>query len=168
MIENLFSDISTRLSEKVADLPWIDLDFGQFELSDESPAVVFPCVLVDFQNITYTSENKGNQQGMVDVQLRVGFNLYEDYGIATDVTTPHREIAAQRLALIRKIHTALQGWEQDYFTPLTRVSLQGKKRYDGLKVYTVIYRTAAKDDSAAKEIEELSGVKMVIQKQSAS
>jgi hypothetical protein len=52
--------------------------------------------------------------------------------------------------VLAKIHTALQGWRQNYdFNQLTRMSARAEKRRDGLKVYDLIYQT---------RFEEVTGV----------
>jgi hypothetical protein len=44
--------------------------------------------------------------------------------------------------VIGKVHTALQGWRQNYdFNQLTRMSARAEKRRDGLKVYDLVYST---------------------------
>lgn len=158
MIEKLFKDISDRLADQVEELRWVDLEFGQLEIPEESYPVQFPCALIDFPDIPFSDEGYGNQQGLVTAQIRVGLDLYEDYHIIDGNDAPQRETAFNRLQILNKIHKALHGWEGDYFNPLTRVSLQSERRDDGVKVFAMYYQTMAKDDSAAKVYEEINGV----------
>ncbi|NNV54543.1 hypothetical protein [Limnovirga soli] len=150
MIEQLFKDVTDRLALQVPELRWIDLEFGQLEIPDEHYPVQFPCVLVDFPDIPFTDEGFGNQQGVVNIQLRLALDLYEDYHIVDGNDAPQRDTAFERLQIINKIHQALHWWEGDYFTPLSRILISSERRDDGLKVFTLVYVSQAKDDSAAK------------------
>jgi hypothetical protein len=69
---------------------------------------------------------------------------------ATNNKSPVRAQALAVYDVLAKIHTALQGWRQNYdFNQLTRMSARAEKRRDGLKVYDLIYQT---------RFEEVTGV----------
>jgi len=146
MIENLFENIANRLEEQVEALQWIDLDYGQLEISDNNYPCLFPCALIDFPTITYSDET-GSQQGLADIRIRIGSDVYKEDqdGCAQ---APHRGKASELLQLTTAICEALQEWSGDDFTPLTRYSLQSEKHEDGLKVFTLLFKTVVNDDNA--------------------
>lgn len=158
-VEKLFLDISDRLAT-VDDIEWIDLEAGQLEIPEETYPVQFPCVLIDFPSAEFENETQGNQQATLMVQVKLGIDLYEDLHMSDGNATPDRDTAVNRLGLITKIHKVLHGFEGDYFTPLVRMGFQTERRDDGIKVFTLLYGTGAKDDSACKVATVATGLGM--------
>lgn len=148
-VEKLYLDVRQWLSE-VNDLRWIDLEAGQLEIPEESYPVQFPCALIDFVDAGFENEQRGNQQGLISLVVRVGIDVYEDFHMIDAQSASDAGTAVKRLNLITQIHKALHGRETDYSTPLSRLSIQGERRDDGIKVFAITYGTAAKDDSGAK------------------
>lgn len=159
MIEQLFKDVTDRLSQ-VESLRWVDLDFGQLENPGENYAVQFPCALVDIAEVQYQDETEGNQQAVVMLAVKLALDIYEDYHIADGVEAPQRDTAFQRLAMIEEVHKALQGWEGEYFTPLTRVDIVSEKNEDFLKVFSMQYKTQAIDYSAGKKYDTVENLEV--------
>ncbi|MBS1641562.1 MAG: hypothetical protein JSR11_03705 [Bacteroidetes bacterium] len=155
MIDKLFKSIANRLSN-IEELRWIDLEVGQLEIPLESYPVQFPCALIDFPVIDAQQELERNQQLLTTIQIRIGIDLYEDLHMVDGNATPDREAALERLQILTKVHKCLQGYEEDYFTPLVRMNVQTERRDDGIKVFSILYGTVAKDDSAAVEVEGLN------------
>ena len=152
-IEKLFLHLSEQLAT-VGEFSWIDLECGQLEIPTETYPITFPCALIDFPSAETQDETLGNQQALPSIQIRVGIDLYEDLHMAEGNAAPDRATAIKRISLITKVHKVLQGYEEDFFTPLSRTGIQTERRDDGIKVFALQYSCAAKDDSAAKEYEE--------------
>jgi hypothetical protein len=151
-IEKLFLHLSEQLATIDA-FAWIDLESGQLEIPLESYPIPFPCVLIDFPVAETQDEAYRNQQAICTIQIRIAIDLYEDLHMVEGNAAPDRAIAIKRLGLITKVHKCLQGYEEDFFTPLCRSSIQTEKRDDGIKVFSLFYGCAAKDDSAAVVVE---------------
>jgi hypothetical protein len=153
MIDKLFKDIADKLNAGVPELAWIDIEYGQLEIPEDSYPVQFPCALIDFPQIETQDETKGNQQALCTIQIRIGIDLYEDFHIADGNPAIDRDTALARLQILNDVHKCLHGFEGDYFTPMMRIGIQTERRDDGLKVYSITYGCAAKDDTAAKVYE---------------
>jgi hypothetical protein len=163
MIDRLFKNIADRLNI-IQELRWIDLEYGQLEIPEDSYPVQFPCALIDFPEMSFDNEGNLNQQAMVAIQVRIGIDLYEDFHIVDGQAAIDRETALQRLQIVNKVYTALHGYEEDYFTPLIRTSLGTERRDDGIKVFVIVFQCAAKDDTAARSVQMRSPVTMNLKK----
>lgn len=147
-IEKLYLDVSDRLS-CLSEIVWVELEAGQLEIPEESYPVQFPCVLIDFPDNQYENELEGNQQAILTIQLRLAIDLYEDLHMSDGRHTPDAGTAVKRLSLISRVHRLLHGWDTPYTTHLMRVGITAERRDDGLKVFSLLYACAAKDDTAA-------------------
>lgn len=146
--EKLYLDLSELLTN-IEELRWIDLEAGQLEIPVENYPVQFPCALIDFPNTEFQDELQGNQQALMVVNLRIGVDLYEDLHMIDGESAVDRGTAVKRLQIITKVHALVHGFETDYSTPLRRSGMQTERRDDGIKVFSLAYMCAAKDDSAA-------------------
>lgn len=148
-LEKLFLDIGDLLGE-IQELRWIDIEAGQLEMPTESYPVQFPCALIDFPDSQFQDETHLNQQGLIQVAIRLGIDLYEDLHMIDGNDASDKGTAVKRLNLSTRVHQKLQGFETDYSSPLVRRGIQSERRDDGIKVFQLFYECAAKDDSAAK------------------
>jgi len=164
MIDMLYKDVSDRLTEKVTALRWVDLEYGQLEIPEETYPLQFPCALIDFPQMDFENELEGNQQASIMIQIRIGLDLYEDFHVVDGVESPDLETALDRLKIITDVHKALHRFETDYATGLMRVSIQTERRDDGIKVIALYYACMAKDDSAATVNTVVTGASLQINK----
>lgn len=166
----LFKSISERLSTEVPELRWIDWEQGQIDTNMESSyPVQFPAVLIDFPSISWQSIKQGIQDGEVTLQVRVIFDVYEDF----NTESPNRDLALGRLKLINKIHKALHNfsgnilqnngiYEDTHFNSLERTSTSSEQRDDGLKVINMFYITLLRDKSGMKDYATTTINKVII------
>jgi len=161
MREQLFADICDQLLAKVPELRWIDYDWGQLDHPELSEALQFDCVLVSFPDIAWDSLTRGAQDGVVNVLIKIGVDMYNDSHIANGVTAPDRAAAITKLGLVNKIQTALHGFEGDYFNKLQRVKSREEKRNDGLKVFQEYFVTRMNDNSGAINYEQVNAAPKV-------
>jgi hypothetical protein len=160
-IERLYLDVSQLLGT-LDEVRWIELECGQLEIPEESYPVQFPCVLIDFPEAQFENETHGNQQGLINVQLRLGIDLYEDLHMVDGRDAPDKGMAIKRLALITRLHKLLHGFETDYSTKLVRTTVSSERRDDGIKVFSLLYGCAAKDDTAADVFLEGPGLDLIL------
>jgi hypothetical protein len=69
-------------------------------------------------------------------------------------------MAVKRLNLMTAVHAALQLFETEYSTPLTRATITIERRDDGIKVFSLLYGCAAKDDTGAKRFDIIEGLQL--------
>ena len=147
----LYKSVLTQLSSNVPELVWIDEETGQLEFEEENYPVTFPACLIDIQQIDWETRGKQNQEGDAIIVFRIAFDIYED----THKDSPDMDIALNRLKLLNKIHSFLQGFGGNIlpdpnnagkyldinFKRLDRRRTITEKRHDGLRVYSVEYKT---------------------------
>jgi hypothetical protein len=174
----IYRSIVKRLQTEIPELRWIDLEGGQLEAPEESYPVQFPAVFIDFPSIQYQSLQRGAQQGIATIAIRVAFDIYEDFhGTAPDIET-----AANRLQLLNSIHKALHGYsgmalevkntegevtgyEDNYFSRMVRQSMTAEKRSDGLKVYEISFLTNLRDRVAMPQVTQTTLDDIIVEKQ---
>lgn len=154
MRDQLFTDICDRLNLKVPELQWIDKDWNQLDLPDQSYPLQFDCCLISFPEIPWDSLTRGAQDGVVSILIKVAVDMYNDTHIAGGVTAPDRALAVAKLQLVNKVHAALHGFEGAYFSKLTRKRSVEEKRNDGLLVFNEYYETRMQDNSGALNYEQ--------------
>jgi len=156
-MDTIYRSIVKQLTNEVGDLKWIDLDGGQLEFPDESYPVQFPAAFIDFENIQYQTLQRGMQQGVATITVRVAFDIYEGF----HGTAPDLKQAGDRLKLLNEVYRALHrfsglilpieqggevvGYEDSHFSNLLRKSLTTERRDDGLKVYRISFQCAVRD-----------------------
>jgi len=145
----LFESISERLKANVPELNWIDWDWGQLEVLEQEYPIQFPCALIDIQSIDWSNAGNNLLTGNTNINIRVAFDIYEDTHVAVGVTAPQREYAFERMKLLNKITSWLQGfggnilsngsggYRDNHFNRLNAGRYGSEKREDGLKVITM-------------------------------
>lgn len=145
MRDQLFTDICDRLESKVPELRWIDMDWNQLNLPDQSYPLQFDACLISFPEIPWTSLTRGEQDGLVTILVKVAVDMYNDTHIANGVTAPDRALAVTKMQLVNKVHAALNQFEGTYFSKLVRKRSVEEKRNDGLLVFNEYYQTRMND-----------------------
>lgn len=141
-MKEIFSEICARLKAQVPALRWVDFDLGQLDYF-ETPPVSYPCVLLDIEYPNCNDLSDSSQQVDVRINLRIAFLPAGE----TNFKSPDAVKAAAlgMFDTIGAIHTALQGWDTNYFSYLSRKSMHTEKRQDGIKVFEVVYESAMED-----------------------
>jgi hypothetical protein len=141
MNKELFIAISDRLEAEVPELRWVDWDSGELDILLEPgkrPRVAFPCAMIDITYPRTDDQTDVSQIVTAQINIRLAFTPKG----ATNTKSPVRGDALAVFEVIGKVHTALQGWRQNYdFNQLSRQSARAEKRRDGLKVYDLVYST---------------------------
>jgi hypothetical protein len=142
MDKQIYLDVSARLLAKVPELQWIDYDWGQ--LNDESPAIAYPCALIDisFPDCKTLAEGPEATEQLVNatITIKLAFQPFGDSraGINADV----QNIGLKPLDTVALVHKKLQAWGGNgTFAGLSRRRAGSTPRRDRLKVYTIIYET---------------------------
>jgi hypothetical protein len=145
---NLFVAIQERLQTAAPEVKWIDQDFGQLESYQDGykPAVLFPCVLLDFTGFQWQEVSKGTQHGEGFVIVRVAFTPYTNTNQLTP--TAQKEKALQCYEIERIVYQALQGWSDGNFARLLRRSTDTEKREDTIRVRVMQFATSITDEAA--------------------
>lgn len=142
MDKQIYLAISAKLKTEVADLKWIDYDWGQ--LNEDRPPVAFPCALIDiaFTDCKTLGEGSGATEQMVTAAVTIKL-VYQPAGEShTAAIASSREAALKPLDTNDAVHKALQGWNGGgIFSGLSRRRAVPAPRRDKLKVYNITYET---------------------------
>ena len=137
--------LKARIQQAVPEVLLVEQDWRQID-SNSTPAVSWPCVLIDFTPAYFGDESESGQWGDVTIQLRLAF---------PPVTAPDT-VSAQAIAgyeIEAKLYKALQGWQptgQDgnaIGQPLTRLQIITEDRNDDIRVRVVYFTTTIEDSS---------------------
>ncbi len=145
---DLYEALIERIKEKVPEIKWIDLDYGQLENYEAGyrPPVNFPCLLLDFDEWTFDDAGDRKQMGMGVVVARLALAPYSHTSASTN--KPEREIGKRYIRLEQKLYTCLHGWDNGQFQSLRRASSRKENRRDDLRVRALRFSTAFEDISA--------------------
>ncbi|KAA2245507.1 hypothetical protein F0L74_05990 [Chitinophaga agrisoli] len=148
--ESLYQQIIQRVTEKVPEVRYIDLDLGQLENYELRPPVSWPCLLIDLDESRYSDTgNKLYQVVELAITFRIGLVKYTDSNNLTP--TNIRPNALKYFRLENKLFMALHGWEPEGFGPLTRFGAGTEKRDDDIRVRVVRYQLCYTDMTAAPQ-----------------
>lgn len=142
MNAKLFIELCDLLTDKVPELRWIDEDEGQLNTPQGiRPPVDFPCCLIDIRYPDCRDANEEEQVVSAQVTLKIGFQPMGETN--NKAPRPVREKALERLAVVEKVQSVLQGWTAgDTIEPLSRKNALPAVLPNRVKLYTVSYNTA--------------------------
>ncbi|HEY0611359.1 MAG TPA: hypothetical protein VGD35_16930, partial [Chitinophaga sp.] len=137
-MDSLFSNLFLALEERiVAGVPLIKGVFpelSQTENYNGSPSE-WPCVFIDFTNLTYSEQSSFIQAASGELQCRMVFRVTNAAGSAfLDTPTALGHYEAEL-----KLHHALQGWTNGSIAPLTRIRTSTEDRDDAFRVRVLTY-----------------------------
>jgi hypothetical protein len=151
MITDIFAQLFLDMQQQIATIPevkWIDQDYTQLETYQDGyrPSVLFPCVLIDFDEWQWEDQGKGIQYGEGLISVRIGFPPYTPTNALAP--SPQREAALQHFEIERIVYEKLHGWSNGTFGKLQRRLSGTEKRNDNIRVRYMKFTSAVKDASA--------------------
>ena len=136
-IKELLLDIQDHLMSCLPKL-WTDKDWGQLQFPQ--PPVKFPCALLDVENVTFSSLERGGQMADVNIVLTVANQRLKP----TSSKAPDRKDGYSLLDIVESIHLALQLHHAEWYAPLVRKDMRKVYVDNTSEVYSVTYGTAFK------------------------
>jgi len=140
--------LKARIQQAVPEILLVEQDWRQIDNNASTPAISWPCVLIDFTPSYFGAESELGQWGEVTIQLRLAF---------PPVTAPDT-VSGQAIAgyeIEAKLYKALQGWQpadqngNSIGDPLMRLQVITEDRNDDIRVRIVYFTTTIEDTSAA-------------------
>lgn len=146
----LLTALEDYIAGAVPEIKWVDQDFGQLEYYKEGmrPAVVFPCVLIDFTGWVFEDAGPKVQTGTGGVDIRIAHAPFTNSSQVTPAD--QRALALNCYELEKKLYQALHWWRVDPFQKLLRSHTDTEKREDTIRVRVMRFTTGFKDTSAAE------------------
>lgn len=141
-MEQLFNNLQKHIKEGLTALQWVDENYGQLQTQEDTYPVVFPCVLINLQNVQWSELEGKSQIGIVTVVLTLAIDCYHD----TQYGSGQEAYSAERMALNHELHTLVQGFiAADHCGMLTRQSSRNYSLPGAIKAYESTYTCSVKD-----------------------
>ena len=145
-MNEIYLAVAQQLQKEVPELAYIDLDTGQIDNVEMAPPVEFPAALIDIRIPVCEDESTRVQICTVNISVRLVFEAWYDE-TANISPDKWKRRALEKMEVIDKVYKALQGWETDFLSALSRTSVEPERRSDGLKVYTLTFASTQLDDA---------------------
>ena len=144
-MNTLLQAIQNRLAETVADLNYVDENWGQLDLYGNEIPVKWPCALISlnsavFSNIGTDVKAKpiNRQEGTATVEL--AFAKLKLTNSSFKAPAAQKQKAWEIWDIIKKAHEVLHGWNPEPGTgKLIRTGISQVRRDDGVQEIRVIY-----------------------------
>ena len=155
-METLFNSIQKRIADGMAELTFVDEDYGQLQPQEDVDPVIYPCALIDIQQISWSDTLKNQQLGQANVKIRLAIDCYDDSRSGSGTENK----AYDRLMMSKKLHKLIQSFNGHiiddgngnkldvHFSPLMRTSSTFFSLPGGIKVYETIYSCGITDRDA--------------------
>lgn len=148
----IIKDLQKRISTKVPEIQFVDQDLGQLGQVGENgrPPLAYPAVLIDFPNTDYSELATSAQLANVSITLQLIFDNYSQtwHKSPTNIISKGLEY----LNTEQKLVNCLNGWSEDYFTPMIRTNVKSQNNNDlGLRVRQLTFTTSYEDYSTSKD-----------------
>lgn len=137
-MEDILADLVNLIGRSM-ELGTVDEDYGQLEMLDQegrdSYPLVFPAVLVDAPDASWSNLAGRSQTGTVTVRVRLLADCYDDTHRGSGTT----DLIARRDAARRRLHALLQGHSICGSSPMSRTASRFYTANHGIKVYESTY-----------------------------
>lgn len=138
-MRTILTKIQERLSETTKSR-YIAENWGQLEL--ETPPLLFPCTLIDFNEVSYSNNLGKTQQAQATVIIHIA-NIAQNVSLNSPKNT--RDSAYEFYDLLESVSSALHGFSVPGTSPLCRKSCKKITRKDGIKEYQLTFTLAFTD-----------------------
>ena len=132
----LRSHIETQLGDRIK---YVRLFNNQFIRSNgakpDQQGFRYPCVFIEFRDPTFSDLSQGVQAFDTVIRLHLGFESYKDEDIEV-------------LQLKQDLYKAVQLFQQDYHSKLTRITQSQDFNHNNIQIYTTDYKVHGKDYTA--------------------
>ena len=158
---NLFLAIQQRIAAGVTGIKHIAHDLGQLSAKSRPP-VSWPCVLIDFEDCSFSNLGENVQNAKCTVVLKLGFAPHSP--TAQDTPEEYRNTAISYYDIEWELHKALQGWSPDAeeYGSLTRTTATTQRRTDSYRVRELRYSISF-DDYSTKHTVQWVPAEMVVE-----
>lgn len=146
MIKDALKAVKTALSD-VEGIRYAAEDWGQLDYFTTSPAVNFPCVLIDLEAVDYSVAGRGVQTGAARLTVRIADNR----GYNGSFKAPQHGDDFGMFDLLQRVYGALQGLRSQTFTPLNRTKQVRARRDDSIREFQMYFEFGFTDYDAAQQ-----------------
>ncbi len=138
---NIYKQIADRLRANIPGLKTIDADTGQLADPEKAYPLLFPAVLIDLDNIDWSTLGNKMQSGKSNIAITVAVLPVNQ----SHQDSPTIEGFVEQMEIINQVYAVLES-----FIGLNRIKTFRQKRYDTIQAYTHIFTNKLTDNSASK------------------
>lgn len=152
-MKQIFITISDHIRASLPEIKWIDADYGQLDNTQTRAPLAFPALLIR-SSIRPEDMGGGSQLMRATVNLRLIFNPAT---LRTAAHTPEeaREVSLAYLDTADRLYLALQGFENDDYTPFECAAQQQDAPAGGLLIVNYTFQTSFWDFRQAGGVDKL-------------
>ena len=152
---NLFLDLQSQITDNVEEIKYVEQDLGQLGSEEPRNSLMFPAVLIDFINTSFDSLQGNNQMAIPTISVILVFDNYNNTNSLTPLEI--KEQGLNYLEIEQQVVMALQGWQNDYCQPFTRIAAKSQNRNEiGLRVREITFTTEFEDMSCGDQSQLVS------------
>lgn len=150
MKSELYQAIRTQIETNVTEIKHVRLFNNQFVNSNNDnagnveSAFPYPCVFIEFSDLTFKTLGRGYQEVDPTVTLHIGF---ETYNGAYNTGTPNGDDDLLHLTLVEKINTFIHKFQPPKFTQMARVAERMDVNHNNIIVFEIDYKYSGIDTS---------------------
>ncbi len=144
-MKQAFLNLQEKLQE-LAELKYIDEDWGQLDAYSPNPPTKFPLALIDFGNLNFSNlgidrTKTPYQRQMAEGMLIITIANLKLTNTSRNAPTAQKDAAFKIWELIEAVHQKLHGYScLQNASPLIRTGLARIKRDDGIQEYELRYK----------------------------
>lgn len=158
-METLLTELVKHIGANAPELALVDEDYGQLEMIDQQGRdtypVIFPCVLVDVPDTSWSNVASPCQRGTAQVRVKLAIDCYDD----THYNSGTIDKVKEREALRKSIYLLCQGWIHED-QQLVRTSSKRYTMNHGIKVYEEYYDIAVSEYISKDTLPVKAGIKI--------
>jgi len=154
----ILKDLMNHISAELPEIKFIDQDLGQLAQVGEHdrPPLAYPAILIDFPNTDYSELATSAQLAQCNISFQLIFSTHsQTWHKAPDAV---QSKGLEYLEIEQKLYNCLNGWSENYFSPLIRTNVKSQNNNDiGLRVRTMTFTTSYEDYSTSQdEVKEVT------------
>jgi hypothetical protein len=143
-----YIDIAKRIRLKVPAIKAIDIFNNQYEEPERHASLNCPCVFVEWLPTLWQDTGQGIQEGKGGFRIHCVMKTYRGTVDIDKVSDAQAALNLGHLTLPADIHAALQGFEPECYTKLTRTQTIPDHRYNSIIAIVHEYTAEELDGSA--------------------
>lgn len=163
-MENVLADLIQLIGQNMPEIRLVDEDYGQFENLDENGEwmypLVFPAVLIEEQETSWSNIEGLNQKGDTTIRVRLLIDCYDD----THYTSGTIEKVNERMQMVHDLHKLIQGHRIAINNNDDGVLIRTRSRFftgnHGIKVYESYYTTTVSDIVSLPETKKITKIRL--------
>lgn len=152
LLSNIFTDLRSKIFTDIPTVKTVRIYNNQFDNMDKESAFDFPCVFIDFPQLSYQELGQGVQGVDLVIRLYIGFeNLALSQG---GVINPDSSLSNEEIGFFElrdSLFKALTNFRPAQCSPMMRSEERTDTNHDNVYVYQMDFITAGVDSSSDEQ-----------------